>query len=68
MRNIEICYPPMTALSQFKPANRVKGGEAGLWAGDFEVGAGSLGPGTSSTRVLAVTRWSLPWNRYVMLQ
>ena len=55
--------PPMTVFPQFKSADRVEGGWAGVWAGDLKIGTGSLGSGTSSTRVLAVTRWSLPWNR-----
>ncbi len=68
MRNIKISDPPIAAHPKFKSANEVRRGGAGVWAGDLEVGTGSVGSITSSKRVLAVTRWSLPWNRYVMLQ
>ena len=67
MKNTKISYPPITVLPQFESANKERGG-AGVWAGDLEVGAESVGSITSITWVLAVTRWSLPWNRYVMLQ
>ena len=41
---------------------------AGVWADDFEVRTVSLGIWTSTMRVLAVTRQSLPWNRYVIVK
>ena len=66
MRNIEISDSPIAALPEFKSANEVRRGGAGARAGNLEIGTGSVGSITSSKRVLAVTRWSLPWNRYVV--
>ena len=62
-------FPLRRGLSGFEFTNRVLGGGVTeVWAGDFEVRTGSLGICTSIRQMLAVTRWSLPWNRYVIVQ
>ena len=68
MRNNKRAVPQLQSLLSLNLPIGREGGGAEVWAGDLEIGTGSLGTGTSSMRVLAVTRWSLPWNRYVMFQ
>ena len=55
----------MIGLPWFESTNKMLG-VTGVWAGDFKVGTWSLGISTSITQVLVVTRWPLPWNRYIV--